>query len=390
MTVSNLHTLDSDVLYSILTLCSNLTTLYSLIKTHPAIYNVFSTRRRLILRLVFRRYENITAAETFITRIQCANPMDYVAFRESWRPNLLHLRPKRRAVAWATALLDTYNRAGLQDERLAFAKRIGGTIVELNQKTIVTYMGVLARAVVETYVHAKLSNEAVALQEWVRLRIGPTWPEHSVWCKELVASYKRYGNEERALQMQIECWELYKKAIQPESEKALYWARRVVKEYQLRGKEEQALEFHKRVRSELDSTTGSYAAWSRQLIHMLQQKNNAAEILTVTEEVWRNFDIDTDDTGYRAWSRQLSELYEAMERPGDAIAVCEACWTATTERLEQDPDEDILRYQTIGTGLILAEVLKKYGRLRDAGDVEDKCKEFKDKYNEMIRKITSG
>jgi hypothetical protein len=384
MAVSNLHTLDSDVLYSILTLCPNLTNLYSIITTHPAIYNVFSTRRRLILRLVFR-HGNIKAAEAFMTRIQCANPIDWVALREAWRPNLLDLWPRRRAVTWATALFAAYNEAGLQDERLEFARLIDGMIIELDKKIIVKYMGMLARAVVKTYVHAKLSNEAIALQEWVRLRLNPTWPEHSIWCKELVASYKRYGNEERALQMQIECWELYK-TDRPESEEALDWARRVVKEHQIRGNEEEALEFHKTVRSELDPTNASYAAWSRQLIHMLQRKNNAAEVVTVTEDVWRHLNIEIDDTGYRFWARQLSQLYEAMERPEDAIAVCEACWKATTERLEQDPSEEILIYKTIGTGLILVEVLKKYERLQDAGDVEDKCKEFKDRYNEMIRK----
>jgi DNA-binding SARP family transcriptional activator len=385
MAVSNLHTLDGDVLYSILTLCPNLTTLYSLITTHPTIYNVFSTRRRLILRLVFRRHGSMTAAEAFITRIQCANPIDYVAFREAWRPNSLPIWRSKRTVAWTVALLTAYHRAGLQDEGLAFAKQIAGMITELRREIIAKYM-TLVRAVVKTYVNAKLSNEAVALQELVRLRLDPWDPEHSVLCKELVASYKKSGNEERALQLQIECWELYKTAIRPKSDVALDWARRVVKEYQLCGKDEEALEFHKRVRIELDPTTAPYIAWSRQLIHMLRRKKKTAEALTVTEEVWRHLDIDV--TGYRAWTRQLSQLYEAMERPADAIAVCEACWTATTERLEQNPNNEILRYQTIGTGLLLAKVLKKYGRLEDAGDVEGRCKEFKDSHNERIKQIT--
>jgi hypothetical protein len=376
MAVSNLHTLDSDILYSILTLCPNLTTLYSLITTHPAIYNAFSARRRLILRLVFRRYGNITAAEAFITRIQCANLIDYVAFREAWRPNSLPLRSNKRVVTWATALLAAYHKAGLQDERLAFAKQIAKMIIESKRDCTSEEMRTLVKAVVRTYMTAKLSNEAVTLQERVRIGLNPRKGEHSAWCKEIVATHKKAGNADRALQMQIECWEQYKTVVGPGSDVALDWARTIVMEYKLDGKEEEALQFHKRVRSGLDPTTAPYVAWSRQLIHMLQREKKAAEALTVTEEVWRHLNINV--TGYRAWAYQLSEMYEAMERPEDAIAVCKACWTVMIERLEQAHSRDSMRYQARGAGLVLAKVLKKYGRLGEARGVEDRCKDFVD------------
>jgi hypothetical protein len=373
MVAANLHTLDSDVLCELLTSCSDLTTLRCLIATHTTVYHAFSSRRRLILRFVFRNQSPVLATAKDIIKNKCNNPLDCVAFRESLWPRISRSWPSQTTVEWATALLGTYHKAGLKEDAISFAKR--STILLMNPEERLTLsVRTFARAIIRTYIAAEMYGESIALQEAVRQRLDPKQPEHSVWCKESVATFRKIGESERVLQLQQEFWEVYKTRVGPGSDVALDWARTIVKEFLGRGKDKEALQFHQKVRGELDTTTAPYIAWSRQLIHMLQRDKKDAEALAVTEEVWRHLSPET--VGYRAWTKQVSDQYENMGLPEEAIVVCEASWTAATERLTRYPKDNAWKYAARGAGLALAKIYRRHGRHEMASSVEETCKEL--------------
>ncbi|KAF2181222.1 hypothetical protein K469DRAFT_692104 [Zopfia rhizophila CBS 207.26] len=227
------------------------------------------------------------------------------------------------------------------------------------------------RAVIRMCMTTKHVSEAVELQENFLKHLSLRSSEHSIWAKQLVATYRSTGDSERILRLQLDCWERYRKGIGPGSEVAMDWARSIVSEYQLRGNDQEAIKFHQRVRSLLDPRTAQYVAWSRQSIRMHQRANQHLEALTVTEEVWRH--LQPESKGYRAWTAQLSELYESAGRPEDAIAVYLAAWTAISGRLARSPNDGAWKYLARGAGFALARVYRKHQRLDDASLLEAKC-----------------
>jgi hypothetical protein len=380
MAAVNLHTLDNDIIYELLTLCPDLDSLRGLILTHPALYYAFNGRRRLILRAVFKTQNNvrflhpgdgeIAAADEFILRFEPKNPIDSVAFREALWPELERLLTAKLPSKWATSLLACYQKAELSNDALRFAKRTTGLILE-SSRLLYSETRTFIRAVIRMYMTAQLFPEAIELQGKVLKRLRARSPEHSPWAKQLVATYRSTGYSDRILPLQLDCWERYRKINGPGSEVALDWARSIVCEYQLNGDDQEAIKFHQRVRTLLQPQTAQYVAWSRQLIRMHQRANQHGEALLVTEEVWRH--LQPGSKWYRPWTTQLSELYEAAGRPEDAIAVYLAAWTAISGRLARHPNDVVWKYQAKGAGLTLARVYRKYQRLDDASLLEAKC-----------------
>jgi tetratricopeptide (TPR) repeat protein len=379
MQTPNLHTIDSDVLYNILVLSPNLDDLRNLICTHPAIHHVFLSRRRLILRRVYGKqfrmhprgaYWYLKKAEEFIASIEPRDVIAAVAFREAiWRfvGKLIHTKQTLR---WATSLLNAYHEAELKDEELAFAQRIMAAILNSPRDFEFEVYG-FARTVFRTYAIAGLKQEIVDTRQRIRDRIDARSLQHSMWSKELVASYKKLGYKDRILPLHLETWELYKDAIGAESEVTLEWARAAVCIFKEQGRHEEALQFWQTVRCSLDPASARYIAWSRHMMHMYKRQNRNAEALTVTAEVWRN--IQPEVTGYRAWTAQLSEQYEAAGRSNDAIAVCESAWTAINQRLEHEPNSDDWKFQLRGAGFMLANAYRRHGRVGEADAVEERC-----------------
>jgi hypothetical protein len=379
----NLHTLHSDILHEVLALSPDLTTLRCLIGTHPAIYRAFLSRRRLILKIVFRKQTNFrpsnrsfdsTEADKFVARIEKLDPAAGVAFRESIWPALQKHLQSNQTLRWAIALLATYQNAGLNEEELFFARRVMGLILDLAWIPASDAYN-FAKAVIRTYLAAGLIHDAIEIQELIRRRTHVLSRQHSRWSKELIVSYRKFGHEERILPLQLENWDSYKIATGPENEVTLEWARAAVCEYKNQGKDREALQFWQTVRSSLTPTCPPYIAWSRYMMHMYKRQKQDAEALTVVEEVWRN--ISPEVTGYRAWAAQLSEQYESAGRSDDAIAVCEAAWTAINERLMAQPHSRDWNYQTRGAGLLLSKVYRRHERCEEARAVEARCHDIR-------------
>ncbi|KAF2204587.1 hypothetical protein GQ43DRAFT_437822 [Delitschia confertaspora ATCC 74209] len=384
MAVSNLHTLHHDLLFEVLTHCPDLTTLRCCILTHPNLWHAFSTSRRLILRLVFRNQftgssprrtkdlvSSVHAAEYYITRFihrrsEGTNWFDCVAFQEGLWPLLEPLLPEKLSLEWAKNMLTAYQKAELRDDALCLVKRTIGLIMK-SPGQLSWEARAFARTAVRTYISAKLLQETIALQEAVRQRFHPWQAEHTLWSKDLIATHRNAGDDDRVLQLQISCWELYKTALGPDNDATLNWARAIVREYQRRGQEQEALAFHRKVRSMLDPRAAPSIAWSRQLIHMLQRQKKHAEALAITEDVWQH--LNPESAGYRAWAGQLSEQYEAMGRPEDAIAVWEAAWIAITAQLTRKPNDNSWKYHARGAGLSLAKVYQRNRHLDEASAV---------------------
>jgi tetratricopeptide (TPR) repeat protein len=394
MATPNLHTIDSDTLLEMLMLCPDLSSLRCLIETHPVIHHVFTSRRRLILRTVFRNqitadapgpYQAMGPANSSILKNKSNNPIDVVAFRESIWPEIEHLLKHGPVVTWATALLAAFHAAKLDHEALAFSQRITTLFLKKKHR-----FGPAARSffksAIRTHVLAGLEKEAMRLQERVLdcLTINrpahpdmhSTWEnrdtlEHSKWAKDLADTYRRTGSTDRLIAFQLGSWELYRTIVGPNSDVTLDWARALVLTYQHSKRNEKALEFHARVRKTLDPTKAQYLAWSRQLIRMYQRQHRGAEALIATREVWNL--LRPESKGYRAWTTQLSNAYEANGRPEDAVRVCEDAWRAISARLEEKPKAKSWQYQTIGAGLSLVQAYKTHGRLEDAAVVEATC-----------------
>ncbi|ORY08464.1 hypothetical protein BCR34DRAFT_666068 [Clohesyomyces aquaticus] len=372
----NLHTLDSDMLYEILVLCPNLKALSSLILTHPAVFNVFSSRRRLILRIVFKRqifHENrgksyvAPQADAVNKRVEnIINPIDAVGLREALWPRverILYSPTEHWTSKYATAMLASYHSADLQDEALEFAMR---TMVVLLRTRPFFDDGpcAFAAAVSRTYMAAKMPDKAIELQETLFRRLVPRYPQHNRWAKQLVTAYAKTGHSDRVLPLQIKCWEEYSKVNGPRNEVTLYWAREAIREYKRQDQNQKAIEFHQRVRSTLDPKTDTYIAWSRQLIHMYQREKQHAAVLSVTEEVWRHMDPET--TGYRAWMAQLGQIYVNMGRLEDSITVYEAAWEAIKQRLIEKPNDNHWKWEAKGAGRVLAKAYDRNQRQVDA------------------------
>jgi tetratricopeptide (TPR) repeat protein len=383
MNAPNLHTLDSDVLHHILILCPNLTDLRNLICTHPAIHDAFSGRRRLILRLVYKNqfkmhplgtYWYLKKADDFITPVEQRDPVAGVAFRECIWPLVEKPIHSKQTLRWATYLLSAYHQAELKNEEMLFARRIMSSILGSPRSFEFEVYG-FARAAIRTHLAAGLNEDAVTIQERIRQRIEPRSPEHSRWSKELVASYKKMGYDERIIPLHLENWELYKNTMGPGADVTLEWARAAVGKYKEQGKNEDALQFWQTARRSLDPASTPYIAWSRYMMHMYKRQRQDSEALRVTEEVWRN--IQPEVTGYRAWTAQLSDQYESAGRGDDAIAVCESAWRAIDERLKLQPISGEWKYQLRGACLMLAKVYRRHGRLEEADAVEARCSEIR-------------
>jgi hypothetical protein len=384
MAAVNLHTLHSDILYELLITCWELVSLRRLILTHPALHHAFNQRRRLILRTVFQTQNNVrsshrlheqelAAAHQYILRITASSAIDRVALREALWPELKRLMPAKLPSKWATALLACYHQAGLQDDALLFAKDTISIVLAASQP-LYSEQRTLARAVIRTYTAVKLSQEAIELEETILRHLNPRLPEHSVWAKQLINTYRNNGHDQRTLCLQLDCWELYKSVVGSGSEVALDWARSIVRSYQLKGEDGKAIKFHQTIWSLLDPTTAQYVAWSRQLIQMHQKSNQPDEALVVTEEVCRH--LRPDITGYRAWAAQLSEQYDTLGKPGDALAVIEAAWTGIAAHLARFPKDVAWRYRARGAGLMLAKAYRRHQRTEDANALEAKCKDL--------------
>jgi tetratricopeptide (TPR) repeat protein len=380
MAVVNLHNLDNDIIFEILTQCSNLPCLHNLVLTHPILHHVFNSRRRLILRAVFRTQNSlhilpipstatIKAADAFITSIDFKNAIDNVALREAFLPGLEQTLPFR----WLAALLNCHRKAELLHDALSLAKQTQDRIFLDKTQNLVRKLN-FARAIVRTYTAAELIPEAIELQKKTLKSISPRTHEHSIWAKELVAAYQRTGQSELVLQVQLDCWELYRRTVGPGTNVTLSWARSIVNEHQLRGDNQEAIKFHQRVRGSLDPRTPQYIAWSRQLIRMHQRSNQTAEAVAVTEEVWRH--LQPDSKGYRAWTGDLGQLYDSAGRPDDAIAVYLAAWTAINNRLARSPNDATWKYHARGAGIALASAYRKHQRFDDATSLEAKCHEL--------------
>ena len=184
MAAANLHTLDNDILHDLLSYCPDLVSLRNLVLTHPNFCYAFNDRRRLLLRTVFRTQkvlspnsrknkQQVAFADAFILRIHSTNPIDNVAVREALWPELERQLPAASSSIWATALLTSYQKAQLTSDALLFAKRSMERILKttrpLNLETCT-----FAKAVVRTYMAAKLSEKALELQEIVLKSSGPT------------------------------------------------------------------------------------------------------------------------------------------------------------------------------------------------------------------------
>jgi hypothetical protein len=276
----------------------------------------------------------------------------------------------KQTLRWAISLLNAYYEAGLKDEELAFARRIMAAILNSPRDFEFEVYG-FARTAFRTYANAGLNQEIIDTRQRLLRRIDPRSLQHSIWSKELVASYKKLGYKDRILPLHLESWELYKDGIGPESEITLEWARAAMCIYKEQGRHEEALQFWQTVRCSLDPSSARYIAWSRYMMHMYKRQNRYAEALEVTAEVWRN--IQPEVTGYRAWTAQLSEQYEAAGRSNDAIAVCESAWTAINQRLEREPNSNDWKYQLRGAGSMLANAYRRQGRDGEADAVEEQC-----------------
>lgn len=380
--MSNLHTLDQDLLHEVLALCPDLTALYSLIRTHPNIYHAFLGRRRLLLKLTYRKQTKIRPRwrdldtkdpEEFIKSIR-HDLIAVVAFRESlWLAFEKHLHDKR-TLEWAKELLVAYQRAELYSDGLSFAQETMARILSSGE---VLERGVpdFARSVVRMYTITGRTIDAIELQELVRNRISPRSRDHGIWSDELIVSYKKLGLKERIIPVQLDNWNLYKLHKNPENDTTLIWARAAVLQYRDEGKDREALHFWQAVRSSLAPTSPQHTAWARYMMHMYARRKESSEILEIKGEVWQN--ISPDVNGYREWTAQLSEEYELAGRHDDAIAVCEAAWTATNERLSLRPDSTDWKYEVRGSGLLLANTYRRYGRTDDADVVEARCNEIR-------------
>ena len=306
--------------------------------------------------------------------VEQRDPIAGVAFRESIWPVVEKLIHSKQTLRWATALLNAYHHAELQNEELAFARRTISAVLASSRSFEFEVYG-FARAVIRTYLAAGLNQESIEIRQKIRQRIDPRSVEHSRWSKELVASYKKLGYEDRITLLHLESWELYKNAAGPEADVTLDWARSIVCRYREQGKNEEALQFWQTVRRSLSPTSTPYIAWSRYMMHMYKRQNQNAEALRVTEEVWRS--INPEVTGYRAWTAQLSEQYESAGRIDDAIAICESAWRAINERLELQPISGNWRFQLRGAGLMLANVYRRHGRIAEADAVDARCSEIR-------------
>ena len=376
MDAANLHTLDGDILYELLATCCDLVSLRCLILTHPALYHAFNHRRRLILRTVFTTQNHVrpshrpserevSVAHQYILRITpTSSTMDRVALREALWPGA------KRTCQYAIDLLSCYHQAGLKEEALLFARDTIRIVLATSQP-LRSEQRTLAKCVIRTYTAAKLPQEAMDVGEKVLQRLDPRSPEHTIWAKQLINTYRNRGQDEKVLLLQLDCWKLCRKLAGPGSHVALEWARSIIRDYELKGEHGKAIEFHRRVRGHLDPTTAQYVAWSRQLIQMHQRCNQHGEALVVMEEVWHHLRPDT--TGYRAWARQLSEVYYALGRREDGLIIMEAVWTGIAAHSARFPNDMGWRYKARGAALMLAKSYRRHERTGDANALEAKC-----------------
>ncbi|KAF1956836.1 hypothetical protein CC80DRAFT_492328 [Byssothecium circinans] len=387
MFTNNLHTLDSDVLFELLTSCPDLTTLHSLISTHSTLYHAFNNHRRLILKRVFLTQHllthpridharTITNAATYISKLKNIGPADSATLRETLWPDIETHAGSRQVSKWGAGLLSCYQRAELTTEALALVKKATRLLM---RQTAKEFRHIETKKFFEsafiTYMKAGQLQEAIALQESALQYINPRSPVHAVWSKELVAKYIANNEPARARKLQQDTWDLYA-AISPNSIMALDWARLLVREVQSAGHHEEALAFHQKVRRSLDPTKNHYIAWSRQHILMAQKLGKEDEALATIEEVWRR--LRPDSTGYYAWTAQLSKAFEDMGRIADAIGVFESAWEANGAVLARNPKDELWRYRTRLTGLQLARVYRRYEREGDAGAIEKSCEDLDD------------
>ncbi|CAO2656506.1 Nn.00g053090.m01.CDS01 [Neocucurbitaria sp. VM-36] len=295
MAAANLHTLDSDILYELLSFCSDLQSLQSLILTHRALYQAFDDRRRLILRSVFRSQNNINTCDrlserviatvnVFLLRVDSSNPTNSVAFHEALWPELERLLPSKVASKGASALLVSYRNAGLTENALAFARRTTTLILKAAQPARQEARP-FVKDVIRTYMDANMFQEALDLKKTYLQCLDPRSSQHNIWGKQTVSMYRNTGHSKLVLQLQLEIWELYRTVLGPGNEVTLDWARSMVYEYQLNKKDQEAIQFHQDVWNLLDPSTVQYVAWSRQLIRMHKKQKQDAEALFVTEGV---------------------------------------------------------------------------------------------------------
>jgi len=217
-------------------------------------------------------------------------------------------------------------------------------------------------------VAADLDEDALRFQEAFLHRLDHRLPEHSLWAKELVISYRAVQGPEQALRLQRSNCELYQTTLGPDSDITLDWARSVVRGYQSVGDHDEAILFHQQIRISLHSTTAHYIAWSRQQIQMLHKLDRVEEALLVMEDVWRH--LQPDSAGYRAWAAQLSAQYETVGRADAAVAVCEAAWTTIKLSLDRFPNDRTWKYQAHRAALMLAKVYRRNNRIEDAMALE--------------------
>lgn len=368
----NLQTLHDDVLHGIMLSCTNLTSLSRLVFTHPAIYQAFNARRRLILRTVFRTETSsgsldIKKMNTFLVRLAASSPIDGVALREAVWPRFESLLPASAPSRWATALLACYHSANLGDDALLFTRSATAGILA---KAVVPTREArtFARAAIKTYLAANLAQEALEFQESFLRRLDPRSSEHSSWAKELVVRYRAIKQPEEVLQLLRINWELYQTILGPNNQITLDWARSIVSEYQSLGDDSEAILFHEQVGDSLDPSTAQYVAWSRQHIQMLQRSGQNDRAILTTEKVWHT--LQPHSTGYRAWTAQLSERYEAAGRPDAAVGVCEAAWASINTYLSRLPNEKHWKYHAHGAALMLAKVYRRNNRIEDADALE--------------------
>ncbi|KAF2741998.1 alpha/beta-hydrolase [Sporormia fimetaria CBS 119925] len=383
---ANLITLNDDVLAVILASIPDLVSLGDCLLAHPVLYRVFNSRRRFVLRNVMkndwdrgysigRAFAYLDTWNKRIRRLKFHHSVDRVALREAFWARLELRLPGIGATNWALDLLVAYQKAGLIDNGLAFAKRTMDIIFQKVPPMLSHEGSTFANSVIQLYKVGSDSHTTIQLQERVLGSMDPRFAQHNVCARELLKSYREIGRSERILPFQLETWELYNRVQGPASEAALDWARSIVREYQRCDREMDAVEFHHNVWKLLHRETPQFVSWSRQLIRMRELLGHKDEALQVTEEVWRH--LSPLSPGYQAWTSQLSTQYGAAGRPDDAIRVCEAVWVAYGRLLSREQQSLGWRYHTRTAGIMLAKAYRRHNRLEEAAAIESKCEELR-------------
>ncbi|PVH97955.1 hypothetical protein DM02DRAFT_62963 [Periconia macrospinosa] len=398
MASTKLHTLNSDILCEILLSCSTLSDLYCLIRTHPNIYTVFHTRRRQVLRSVYRTQHQNSAlcGKTWQDRIdqdsvdaffkglnnRCKNAIDHVALREAlWHQHYQPYVPSsERAIKSASSLLKWYEKAGLQQEAFQFASKTLKAILRKPSSTSLETQE-FVRLVARIYGLENRTRELIRATEATLKRLPHGSLKHIFWIKCLVGIYRAANNatySEPLLTLLRDNWDSYSTSTKgPATEDAKYLARELLTEYTSHDHSDDAAAALAICRTVRDATTpGSpeHIAWSRQMIRLHRKTGNVDGVVHVMEEALRP--LQHASKFYRIWTEELAREYETTGRPHDAIAVWESAWAAIAATLARHPNQNEWRFDGKGAALILVKLYRRYGRDGDAVALEARCNEL--------------